>query len=125
MGCFPGRTFLVGASVTGKQAMMATHEPYSSGVIITTSVSSKSVHDLNGKSRLKNESHLRFQPINKPSHHPIPRVQSYRPTYGILMMSRGLDVESCKFKRAKTTPISHFVDKGSWLGSLHSYGILN
>jgi len=36
MGCFPGRTLLVGASVMGKAAMMATHEPYSSGVIITT-----------------------------------------------------------------------------------------
>ncbi len=36
MGCFPGRTFLVGASVMGKAAMMATYEPYSSGVIITT-----------------------------------------------------------------------------------------
>ncbi len=36
MGCFPGRTLLVSESVMGKAAMMATHEPYSSGVIITT-----------------------------------------------------------------------------------------
>ncbi len=76
------------------------------------------------KEQIENESHLRFHPINKPSHHPIPRVQSYWPTYGILMMSWALDVESCEFKTAKTRPISHFVDK-FLVGSWHSHGILN